>query len=129
MLVGTKLSVLRRVGKDMTPYMRCIVYKSVIAPLFEYCASALIGIGKTNLQYLQKLQNKAMRLILKCNRSVRIVDTLEALKFMSINERIEYNVCLLIFKMINGQCPSYLPDKVKLVQYEGTLSAKRKSLY
>jgi len=26
---------------------------------------------------------------------------LEALRFMSINERIEYNVCLLIFKMIN----------------------------
>jgi len=32
--VGTKLGVLRRVGKDITPYMRCIVYKSVIAPLF-----------------------------------------------------------------------------------------------
>jgi len=50
---------------------------------------------------------------------------LEALKFMSINERIEYNICLLVFKMINGQCPSYLRDKVKLVQYEGTLSARR----
>jgi len=109
----------------MTPYMRCIVYKSVIAPLFEYCALELIGIGKTNLQYMQKLQNKAMTIILKCNRSVRIVDMLEALKFMSINERIEYNVCLLIFKMINGQCPSYLRDKVMLVQYEGILSARR----
>jgi len=31
--VGAKLDVLRRIGKDMTPYMRCIVYKSVIAPL------------------------------------------------------------------------------------------------
>jgi len=106
--VGAKLGVLRRVGKDMTPYMRCIVYQLVIVPLFEYCASVLICIGKTNLQYMQKLQNKAMRIILKCNRSVRIVDTLEALKFMSINERIEYNVCLLVFKMINGQYPSYL---------------------
>jgi len=27
--------------------------------------------------------------------------------------------------MINGQCPSYLRDKVKLVQYEGTLTAWR----
>jgi len=52
--VGTKPSVLRRVGKDMTPYMRCIVYKSVVAPLFEYCASVLMGVDKTNLQYLQK---------------------------------------------------------------------------
>jgi len=78
--VGTKLGVLQKVGKDMIPHMRCIVYKSVVAPLFEYRASVLIG--KTNLQYLQKLQNKAMRIILKWNRSVRIINMLEALQFM-----------------------------------------------
>jgi len=50
---------------------------------------------------------------------------LEALKFMSTNERIKYNVCLLIFKMINGSCPSYLRDKVNLIQYEGALTARR----
>jgi len=66
-----------------------------------------------------------MRIILKCNRSVRIVDMLETLKFMSINQRIEYNVCLLIFKMINGPCPSYLRDKLNLVQYEGASTARR----
>jgi len=123
--VGIKLGVLRRVGKDMTPCMRCIVYKSVVAPLFEYYVSILIGVDKTNLQYLQKLQNKAMRIILKCNRSVSIVDTLEALKFLSINERIKYNICLLIFKMINVSYPSYLRVKVNLVQYERALTARR----
>jgi len=109
----------------MTPYMRCIVYKSVVAPLFEYCASALIDVGKTNLQYLQKLQNKAIRIILKCNRSVRIVDMLEVLQFMPINERIEYNVCFLIYKMMmNGSCPFYLRNKVNLIQYEEALTAR-----
>jgi len=70
----------------------------------------LIGVDKTNLQYLQKLQNKATKIILKCNK--RIIDMLEALHFMSINERIECNVCLLIYKMINESCPSYLRDKI-----------------
>jgi len=73
---------------------------------------------------LQKSQNKAIRIILKFIRSVRIVDTLEALKFILINETIEYNVYLLIFNMINGSCPSYLHDKINLVQYEGALTAK-----
>jgi len=66
-----------------------------------------------------------MRIISKCNRGARIVDMLEALKFMSMNERIEYNVCLsmlLIYKMID---PSYLRDKVNLVRYEGALTARR----
>jgi len=44
---------------------------------------------------------------------------------MSINERIENNVCLLIYKMINGSCPSYLRDKLDLVRYEGALTARR----
>jgi len=109
----------------MASYMRCIVYKSVIAHLFEYCASVLIGLGKIGLQYLQKLQNKAMRIVLRCNRGVRTADMLQTLNFMSIKERIEFNVCLLIFKMINGQCLSYLRDKVNLVQYEGALTARR----
>jgi len=43
---------------------------------------------------------------------------------MSIKERIEFNVCLLIFKMINGRCPSYL-DRVNMVRYEGALAIKR----
>jgi len=47
--IGAKLGILRRVGNDMTPYMRCIVYKSIIAPLFDYCASVLIGLSKTGL--------------------------------------------------------------------------------
>jgi len=49
---------------------------------------------------------------------------LETLKFMSINERIEYNVCLLIFKMINGSCPSYLRVEINLIRYEGALTAR-----
>jgi len=44
--VGTKLGVSQRVDKYMTPYMRCNVYKSVVAPFFEYCASILIGIDR-----------------------------------------------------------------------------------
>jgi len=46
--VGTKLGLTK--SKDMTPYMRYIVYKLVVAPVFEYYASVLIGVGKTNLQ-------------------------------------------------------------------------------
>jgi len=120
-----RLGVLRRVGKDTTAYMRCIVYKSVVMPLFDCCASVLIDLSKTGLQYLQKLQSKAMRIVLRCNRGVRTADMLQALNFMSINERIEFNVCLLIFKMINGRCPSYLRDRVNLVKYEGALAARR----
>jgi len=66
-----------------------------------------------------------MRIVLRCNRGVRTADILQALNFMSIKERIGFNVCLLIFKMINGRCPSYLRDRVNLVRYEEALATRR----
>lgn len=105
--------------------MRSIVFKATIAPLFEYYASILIGLSDANLQYLQKLQNRGMRIILRCNLRTKIKDMLEALQFMSIRERIEYNVYILIHKMINGRCPSYLNNKIELVQSRGSIVRTR----
>jgi len=113
--IGCRLGLLRRVGANLTPYMRCIVYKAIIAPLFEYCSSILLSVNDTNMQYLQRLQNKGMRVILQCNYRTRVSDMLEALQFMSIKERIEYNTCIFVHKMVIGQCPNYLKNKIKVV--------------
>lgn len=110
----------------MSSYMKCTVYKAIIAPIFEYCASVLVGISKTNVKHLQKLQNQGMRIKLKCNKRARIRNMLEALHFMSIEERIEYNVCLLIYKMINGMCPCYLYGKSELMQQKSAINTRQK---
>ena len=57
------------------------------------------------MQYLQKLQNKGIRIILRCNYRK---NWRHAWDIASIKERIEYNVRILIHKMINGDCPGYL---------------------
>jgi len=70
-------------------YMKCVVYKAVIATLLEYCSSSLLSISEINMEYLQKLQNKEMRVILWCNQRISIKEMLEALHFMSVRERVE----------------------------------------
>jgi len=67
------------------------------------------------MQYLQNLQNKEMRIILRCNYRTKTKNMHEALNFMSIRERIEHNVCILIHKMIMGECSNYLKNKIELV--------------
>jgi len=104
--------------------MRCVVYKAIIAPLFEYCSSILLSITDTNMQYLQKLQNKGI--ILRCDYRTKIKDMHEALNFMSIRERIEYNVCILIYKMITGECPNYLKNKIELVEINQGIQTRQK---
>lgn len=118
--------MMRRAGADLSANMRCVIYKSMVAPLFEYCASILVDLSITNLQQLQKLQNQGMRIILRCNRRVRILDMLEALCFMSIKERIEYNVCLLVYKIVNGLCPNCLCNEIKVLQGEGIINTRQR---
>jgi len=43
---------------------------------------------------------------------------IDALQFMSIRERIEFNVCILIYKMVNELCLNYLANQVEVVLSE-----------
>ena len=124
---GGKLGVMRRVSAGLSRDMRCTVYRTIVAPLFEYCASIFVGLSETNVQRLQKLQNQGMRIILRCDRRERIVNMLEALQFMSIKERIEYNICMLIYKIVNGLCPRYLSREVELVQSRSNVRTRQRN--
>ncbi|XP_025268586.1 uncharacterized protein LOC112639318 [Camponotus floridanus] len=61
--IGKKTSFLNRMGQYLTPYSRQIVYKTIIAPHFEYCATVIVGMGETQINKLQVAQNRAMRIL------------------------------------------------------------------
>lgn len=91
--IGKKVSFLNKIGNDITGYARCTVCKTIIAPHFEYCATLLMAMGETQLTKLQRAQNRAMRMILKCDRYTRVERMLQTLRFMSVRQRMRYNVC------------------------------------
>lgn len=101
----------------------------MIAPMFDYYGSILVGGSATNMQHLQKLQNQGMRIILRCNKRVKIVDMLEALHFMSIQQRMEYNVCIIVYKIMKGLCPKYLQNKIEVVQHVGVRTRQVDNIY
>jgi hypothetical protein len=116
--IGKKTSFLNRIGSFISAYTRCIVYKSIIAPHFEYCATLLIDMGETQLSKLQKAQNRAMRVILQCDRHTKVERMLQALQFMSIRQRLFYNVCIFIFKILKNMLPEALRNRLEIVGSE-----------
>lgn len=129
--IGFKLGVLKRVGIDLTPYEICSV-QNYCCPIVRLLRIGYDRCSETNLQYLQKLQNKRMTVILHCKKKTRIKDMLEALRFMSIRERIRYNVCILVYKMLNKQCPSYLINRLEIAQdkrKEGVQTRQENKIY
>jgi len=85
--IGKKTNFLNRVGNYISVYTRCI-YKIIITPHFEYCAALSIGMGETQIIQLQKAQNRAMRVILQCDRYTKVKDMLEALQLMSVRQKL-----------------------------------------
>lgn len=113
--VNKKINYFRRISNNLSMYSRVTVYKTIIAPHFEYCPTIMLYLNETEKSTLQKLQNRAIRIILKVNHYARISDMLDCLQFMNINQRMIYHNLLFIFKMVHKMLPKYMCDKITFV--------------
>ena len=75
------------------------IYVASIRSVVDYLSSALVQLFRTVLQPLEKLQNKAMRLILGCPSSTRIANMQTELPLI---ERIYANVTCLSVRCLNS---------------------------
>lgn len=116
--MAKKVNFLYRLNKYVSSYSLVTIYKSIIAPHFEYCSTIMLNFSENDMDIMQRAQNRAMRAILQCNRYTPIRKMLDALSFMTIKKRMLYNVCLFVHKMKCEMTPPYLSKEVKFVKDE-----------
>lgn len=105
--ISKKLFFFSRVSQFLSVATNITVYKTIIQPHFDYCASILNFLDNNSIAILQKLQNRGMRIILKCNRFTPIKSMLNVLEWLSVKQRLKYFTLVFVFKILNGLCPSY----------------------
>ena len=69
--VAKVIGVLRRLKSLLPHHVLVTVYKSLILPHFDYCSSVWGNLGKGLAQKLQKLQNRAARIITGSDYTIR----------------------------------------------------------
>ena len=74
---------------------------------------------------LQRLQNRATRLVFACGLDECSVDLLTSLHWLPVKERILFKFILYIFKCMNHAAPSYLVDLVALQSDKYTARRQR----
>lgn len=122
--VGKKIGFLGRLRNVVSSYVKVLIYKTIIAPHYEYCSSIMLNFSQRMMEMLQKTQNRAMRIILNVNRYTAIKSMLEALCFMNVRQRMEYNVCILVYKMRNNIVPKYLSQEIRYVNEKHAYSTR-----
>ena len=110
--ISRSIGCIRRI-KHLIPHKTLItLYFALILPHIDYCCTAWGSCSKTNLSKLQKLQNRYARLILNKNYDTPQCTLLTTLNWQSVEQRLKYHYCLLVFKIINTMAPKYLKSLI-----------------
>ena len=80
-----------------------------IASGIDYCSSVLYGISAVHIRPLQNVLNAAARLLLRRRKFDHINDAVrDKLHWLPVVQRIEFKVCMYIYKCLRQSAPSYL---------------------
>jgi hypothetical protein len=115
--------MLRRI-RDLVPINTLVdIYSSIILPHFDYCSSLWDNCRKGLRDKLQKLQNRAARIITRSNYEIRSSQILNNLNWPTLEDgRMKQESCLML-KVFHKLGPSYLSqpfNRANLIHSHGT---------
>ena len=106
--ISSALGGLRRARSYVPSDTLISIYHALIQPLFDYCDVVWGNINKGLNERLQKLQNRAARIITRSNYDVRSVDILKQLKWDNLSQRRFEHKATIMYNIMNGKAPKYL---------------------
>jgi hypothetical protein len=86
--------------------------RSLVLSRLDYGNSLLGGISKFNVQRLQRLQNRAARLVYCVNRRTSASPLLCDLHWLPVQQRIDFKTLLHVYKCVQKVAPSYLQELI-----------------
>lgn len=96
-----KVNMIRRTARKLTFNTKKMLYNSFILSHFDYCSTTYLNITKEQMREMQKIQNRAVRLILNCERLTPKKVMLEQLNWLSVSQRIKLNSLIMVYKIKN----------------------------
>ena len=121
--VNSGLSIIRKM-RDIVDYNTLIIiHKSIIQPHFDYCSQVWGCLGKVLSDKLQRLQNRAFRIISREGYETRSKDILNKAGFSDLQTRREQQLAVVMYKFKHKMLPNFLQDifvNTQQVHYHNT---------
>ena len=109
------LKAIRNVRDFVDIQTLIMIYKSLVEPYFVYCSAVWDSLGIGLAKRLQKLQNRAARIITRSDYTVRSADLLKELSWQTLSQKRISSKATMMYKILNGQAPEYLREKFSYV--------------
>jgi len=90
---------------------------SIIGSRLDYCNVIYFGIAEANFHKLQRIQNRAVRIVCDVpRRQQHSADVLRQLHWLPMRSRVDFKLAVLRYKAYKLQQPSYLADLLSSYQ-------------
>ena len=86
----------------------CTIAASNVHSKLDYCNSLYYNLPKSQITRLQLIQNSLAHAVVKAPKSCHITPVLRSLHWLKINERIEYKLLSLTYKVLTTNQPPHL---------------------
>ena len=93
-----------------TPTLHCI-YNALVQCLFDYCNIVWGNCGKTLFDRLQKLQNRAARVLTFSRYDADANRLFRQLNWKDLSTQFQIQKALMVYKSLNDLVPGYLSSK------------------
>ena len=86
------------------------MYRSLVEPYFRYSCPVWGVSGINAISRLQKLQNRAARIVTNSAYDASALPIIRKLGWPTVNELIESETLKMVYKSVNGLAPTYLTE-------------------
>jgi retron-type reverse transcriptase len=113
--IAKKSYFMKRMQRQLDKATKLLLYKTLMVPHIDYCASILFLANEQELREIQVMMNNALRAILLRDRNTHIHDMLVELNLLDVKQRVYYDVLIFFCKMSKGLLPEYLTSKLNFI--------------
>ena len=106
--VSSGIGALKRVRRFVSMHTAIKIYKGLTEPHFDYCSTVWDGLTQQLSEKVQKLQNRAIRVITKSGYDTSSRFLLNSLGWDNLSVRRVKQKANLMYKCINNLAPAYL---------------------
>ena len=100
-----------------------LVHSLIVAKVY-YGNSLFIGLPNVILKRIQSVLNRAARLVFNLPPKVPTTSSLIELHCLPLKARIEFKICLITFKALKFNQPSYIRELLSFSSHESTLGLR-----
>ena len=129
--IGAGIGVMRRVKPYVTKETLLNIYNAIVLPYFDYCSPLWDKCGSMLKEKLQKLQNRAARVISGASYETPSSEVLQALSWKGVEERHKKTKSVLMYKVLNNHtAPSLRASFIRMrdTQYDYQLRNRETDL-